>query len=763
MAESIPQRIGSYEILVLLGDGGSGPVYHGLHSQLARPAAIKVLRDDLAQDPGVVRRFQREARIAAQLHHPNIVEIYDTGERDGFYYIARGMVDGQTLRQLLDERRPATDETVRIARQIADALDQAHERGVIHRDLNPGGVAIDRRGQVTVVDFGIAGAIEDLIPVTGDTATMSSWFETPAYVAPEQATGQPAVPGSDIYALGAIVYEMLTGEPPFSGTEPNELLATLLRETPPAPSERNPSLPDGIDDVVMQALAKSPTDRYPTGAAFIAELTRILGTGELERGRFGIPPIVLAASSPEPAEAAPASTLMATAAPEPIIIERIVYRSRRHEPAVWYGAGTTLLAIALLMNLVWGNDDGARADIVPSVTETATAQTGVIVPTMTATMAATLPATTVAHTATATIEPTQPATATVEPLPTATEAPTETAAPTVTATPPPPPSLAGGGELILFSTTRDDVPAGVLIVDPAGDVQVPAFADDAGFSNATQFALSPDAGNLAFAAIPDGDADIDIFVLDIASGELLQLTNVLGDDMLPRWSPDGARIAFISNRDVNSEIYSMNADGSDQINLTGDAGGDYSHAWSPDGSEIAFGTNRTGNNEVFVINAAGTNLRNLSADPAADWGPAWSPDGSQIAYGSNRDGNDDVFMMGADGSNPRNLTDNAAADNLPVWSPDGASIAFVSDRDDSTDVFIMTPDGDDVRPIGATIAQEGSPTWSPDSAAIAFTRTSEGISDIFIATLDDAAPQRLTDDPGVDAAPSWLLLPERGS
>ncbi|MDQ3549269.1 MAG: serine/threonine-protein kinase [Chloroflexota bacterium] len=675
MAESNPQRIGSYEILALLGDGGSGPVYHGLHSQLARPAAIKVLRDDLAQDPSVVRRFQREARIAAQLHHPNIVEIYDTGERDGFYYIARGMVDGQTLRQLLDELRPAYGETVRIARQIADALDHAHERGVIHRDLNPGGIVIDRRGQVTVIDFGIAGAIEDLIPVTGDTTTMSSWFETPAYVAPEQATGQPAVPGSDIYALGAIVYEMLTGEPPFSGTEPNELLATLLRETPPAPSERNPTLPDGTDDVVMQALAKSPTDRYPTGAAFIAELNRILGTGELQRGRFGIPPIVLASSMPESAspDAAPTSTLTATAVTEPIIIERIVYRSRRHEPAVWYGAGTTLLAIALLMNLVWGNDDGVRADIVPAATETATAQAGVIGPTMTATTAATLPAPTVAATATATIAPTLAATATVEPSPTATEAPTvaPTEPPALTATPtlPPLPSLAGGGELILFSTTRDDVPAGVLIVSPAGDVQVPAFADDAAFSNATQFALSPDAGNLAFVATPDGDDDMDIFVLDIASGELLQLTNVLGDDMMPRWSPDGTLIAFISNRDVNSEIYVMNADGSDPVNLTDDDGGDYSHAWSPDGSAIAFGSNRTGDNEVFVVNANGSNLRNLTDDPAADWGPSWSPDGSQIAFGSNRDGNDDVFIMGADGSIPRNLTDNTAADNLPVWSP----------------------------------------------------------------------------------------------
>ncbi|MEX1157894.1 MAG: serine/threonine-protein kinase, partial [Thermomicrobiales bacterium] len=332
MAESYPQRIGSYEILALLGDSGSGPVYHGLHVQLARPAAIKVLRDELAQDAGVVRRFQREARIAAQLHHPNIVEIYDTGERDGAYYIARGLVDGQSLRQILDERRPALGESVRLARQIADALDHAHERGVIHRDLNPGGIVIDRRGQVTVVDFGIAGAVEDLIPVTGDTTTMSSWFETPAYVAPEQATGQPAVPASDIYALGAIVYEMLTGEPPFSETEPQELLATLLRETPPPPTERNPDLPAAVDEVVMRALEKNPADRYSNAATFVADLARVLGTGELQRPRMGIPPIVLA-PTPAPAEqateTAPATEAVAAAAgaaPEPIVIERIVYR-----------------------------------------------------------------------------------------------------------------------------------------------------------------------------------------------------------------------------------------------------------------------------------------------------------------------------------------------------------------------------------------------------------------------------------------------------
>ena len=764
MADPNPRRIGSYEILALLGDSGSGPVYHGIHTQLARPAAIKVLRDDLAQDPGIVRRFQREARIAAQLHHPNIVEIYDTGERDGFYYIARGLVDGQTLRQILDERRPAIGETVRIARQIADALDHAHERGVIHRDLNPGGIVIDRRGQVTVIDFGIAGAVEDLIPVTGDSATMSSWFETPAYVAPEQATGQPAVPASDLYALGAIVYEMLTGEPPFSGTEPQELLAALLRETPPLPSERNPELPTDIDEVLMQALAKTPTDRYATAAAFIADLTRVLGTGELQRGRMGFPPIVLAPTTTEttPGEAVAATPLAAAGGtPEPIVIERIVYRSRRHEPAVWYGVGTTLLSIALLLNLFWDNDNGARADIDLSATATETSQAAAVEPTATIETTAPATATTASAILTATPEPTKAVTE--SPSPTPTEAPAETPSPTATATlpPPPPPSLAAGGELILFSTTRDDVPGGLLVTYPDGDEMTPVFADDPGISNAAEFALSPDGAHLAFSATPDGADDREIYVLTIAGDELLQLTDAPGDDTMPRWSSDGSQIAFISNRDLNSEIYVMNADGTDQTNLTDDEGGDYGHAWSPDGSQIAFGSNRTGDNEVFLINADGSDLRNLSDNPEADWGPAWSPDGSQIVFGSNRDGNDDIFIMDADGANQRNLTDNPAADNGALWSPDGTWIAFVSDRDGSADVFVMVPDGADAIPVGATIELEGSPTWSPDSNAIAYTVTIEGNSDIFIATLDDAAPRRITDDPGVDATPLWVSLPER--
>ncbi|HYI14425.1 MAG TPA: protein kinase, partial [Thermomicrobiales bacterium] len=709
MADPNPRRIGSYEILALLGDGGSGPVYHGLHTQLARPAAIKVLRDDLAQDANVVRRFQREARIAAQLHHPNIVEIYDTGERDGFYYIARGLVDGRSLRQLLDERRPAFGESVRIARQIAEALDHAHERGVIHRDLNPGGIIIDRRGQVTVVDFGIAGAVEDLIPVTGDTTTMSSWFETPAYVAPEQATGQPAVPASDIYALGAIVYEMLTGEPPFSGADPQELLASLLRETPPLPSERNPALPDGVDDVIMRALAKSPTDRYPLAADFISELTRVLGTGELQRGRIGIPPIVLA---PLPSEstsgdaAAPAAVAASTAIPEPIVIERVVYRSRPHEPAVWYGVGTTLLAIALLLNLVWGNDDQVRAELDPTVT--VTSQLGGV-GTTTTTVAATTPAI-----ESPTSEPTEEAT--TPPSPTATLAPPETPSPTATATPPPPPSLAGGGELILFNTSREGVPGGLLVTYAAGGEPAPVFASGAGFSDAVHFALSPDGSLLAFAAVPDGGDDLEIFVLNIDANARAQMTDAPGDDMQPRWSPDGSQIAFISNRDLNSEIYVMDANGDDQANLTNDAAGDYGHVWSPDGTQIAFGSNRTGDNEIFVMDADGSGLVNLSNDGDADWGPAWSPNGSQIVFGSNRDGNDNIFVMDADGNNQRNLTNNPAADNGAVWSPDGEWIAFTSDRDESSDVFIMTPDGDDVRSIGATIEQEGAPIWSPDSS-----------------------------------------------
>ncbi|HEX5165520.1 MAG TPA: protein kinase [Thermomicrobiales bacterium] len=754
--ESIPQRIGSYEILALLGDGGSGPVYHGIHTQLARPAAIKVLRSDLAEDPNIVRRFQREARIAAQLHHPNIVEIYDTGEAGGVYYIARGLVDGETLRQLLDERRPAIGDSVRIARQIAEALDHAHERGVVHRDLHPGGIVLDRRGHVTVIDFGIAGAVEDLIPVSGDTETMSSWFETPAYVAPEQATGQPAVPASDIYALGAIVYEMLTGEPPVSGTDARELLASVLSETPPLPTERNPALPEGVNDVVMQALAKSPTDRYPTAAEFVADLTRVLGTGELRRPRMGIPPIVLApettsATTEMPAGAAPVAA--AGAVPEPIVIERVVYRSRRYEPAVWYGVGTTLLAAALLLNLFWNDDNGARADVDVPPPITVTSQTGVV-PT----------ATTTPVPATPTIVATEPAVPTATataPVPTPTVPPTATPSPTMTPAPPRLPSLATGGELLLFSTEREDVPGGLIVTYPNGADQMPVFSDAAGFTDAAQFAVAPDGSSVAFSAIPVGGDSREIFVYNVAAGEVSQLTDAPGDDLEPRWSPDGQRIAFISNRDVNSEIYVMAVDGSAQTNLSNDTGGDFGHAWSPDGSQIAFGTNRTGDNEVFVVNADGSNVRNLSNNPDADWGPAWSPDGTRIVFGSNRDGSDDIFIMNADGSGQQNLTNDPAADNGAVWSPNGQLIAFVSDRGESSDIYVMTAEGVDVRSIGATIEQEGSPAWSPDSSAIAYTVTIEGNSDIFIAPLEDGTPQRLTDDPGVDAGPIWINIPER--
>jgi|GEM_PF-2248973 len=766
MADPNPQRIGSYEILALLGDSGSGPVYHGLHSQLARPAAIKILRDDLAQDANVVRRFQREARIAAQLHHPNIVEIYDTGERDGFYYIARGLVDGQTLRQLLDERKPAFGETVRIARQIADALDHAHERGVIHRDLNPGGIVIDRRGQVTVIDFGIAGAVEDLIPVSGDPETMSSWFETPAYVAPEQATGQPALPASDIYALGAVVYEMLTGEPPFSGTDRTALLASLLRETPTPPSERNSSLPDGIDEVIMRALAKTPTDRYPTAAAFISDLTRVLGTGELPRARMGIPPIVLATPPAETSDAAtPVAAPSEVVVPEPIVIERVVYRSRKNEPAVWYGVGTTLLAIALLLNLFWDNDDQVRADIgQATATATITMQTGAVDPTETvASTQETEVADPTEATSESTAEPTESQqvdpTTTVEPTPSVEPTPAE-ATPAPTETPLPPPSLATGGELILFTSDRDEVPGGMLITYADGGEQVPVFAEGAGFSNAIHYALSPDGDSLAFAAIPDGGDDYEIFVLNIAANARAQMTDAPGDDLQPRWSPNGNQIAFISHRDDNSEIYVMNADGSNPFNLSDHPGADYSHVWAPNGTRIAFGSNRTGDNEIFSVEPDGDDLENLTNHPDADWGPVWAPDGNSILFGSNRDGNDDVFVMRWDGSNPVNLTNDPAADNLAVWSPDGQWIAFVSDRDESSDVFVMAADGSDPRSIGATIEQEGSPAWSPDSSAIVYTQTIEGNTDIFVATLDDPTPLRITDDPGVDAEPLWVSLPQ---
>jgi len=261
---------GRYQILRKLGAGGMANVYLAEDQELGRRVAIKILNDRHANDEQFVERFRREAKNAAALSHPNIVSIYDRGEAEGTYYIAMEYLDGRSLKELILSRDPAPiGVTVEYAQQVLSALGFAHRHGIVHRDIKPHNVLVDGEGRVKVTDFGIARA------GTSQMTEAGSIVGTAQYLSPEQARGGDVDQRSDIYSVGVRMYEMLTGEVPFSGDTPVEIAMKHLSQTPEPPSMRRHDVPRELDMIVMRALAKNPDDRYQSADEMKADLDRV--------------------------------------------------------------------------------------------------------------------------------------------------------------------------------------------------------------------------------------------------------------------------------------------------------------------------------------------------------------------------------------------------------------------------------------------------------------------------------------------------------
>jgi serine/threonine protein kinase len=277
MAMTTPQHLSDrYEIGEILGFGGMSEVHLARDLRLHRDVAVKVLRADLARDPSFYLRFRREAQNAAALNHPAIVAVYDTGEAETptgpLPYIVMEFVDGVTLRDIVHTDGPM--EPKRAIEVIADAcqaLNFSHQHGIIHRDVKPANIMISKAGAVKVMDFGIARALADSSSVTQTAAVIG----TAQYLSPEQARGEKVDARSDVYSLGCVLYEILTGEPPFVGDSPVAVAYQHVREDPIPPSQRHDGISPELDAVVLKALAKNPDNRYQTAAEMRADLVRV--------------------------------------------------------------------------------------------------------------------------------------------------------------------------------------------------------------------------------------------------------------------------------------------------------------------------------------------------------------------------------------------------------------------------------------------------------------------------------------------------------
>ena len=310
------RSFGPYRIVAPLGAGGMAAVYKAYQPAVDRHVALKVLPRHFAQDREFIGRFEQEAKILASLQHPHILPVHDFGESDGFTFIVMPFIKTGTLADVIDQQPLPLDQITRVISQVGDALDYAHARGLVHRDVKPSNILIDERGNCLLADFGIAKILEgaDNLTVTGGLVG------TPKYISPEQGMGQDVDGRSDLYSLGVVLYEMATGRVPYDAETPVAVVVKHIRDPLPLPRTVNAEMPEALERVILRALHKEPSDRFATAAAMIEMIEPIVALGSatgpgpggettLQAG--GIPPLPLRAGSQTP-NAETAATVVTT-------------------------------------------------------------------------------------------------------------------------------------------------------------------------------------------------------------------------------------------------------------------------------------------------------------------------------------------------------------------------------------------------------------------------------------------------------------------
>jgi Tol biopolymer transport system component/serine/threonine protein kinase len=782
-ARTIPSgsTLEHFEVLAALGEGGQGQVYKARDTRLRHEVALKVLADSTSADSAARRALLREARRSAPLSHPGICKVLHVGDSSYGPFMAMELVDGQTLREALSRGPFPIESACRIGAEIARALDHAHAHGIVHRDLKSANVMLTADDHVKVLDFGIAATLPGetvtqlLSSVSSDDAGRIAG--TIPYMAPEVLRGRESTIASDIWALGVVLYEMVTGQLPFPGAERSELVACILRDAPqPLPG----GIPALVADLIRLCLEKDPARRPPRAGevALVLEMaTRAIAP---HAARSDHRPPAPSSSTFRAFRPALVGAAVATIGAltwialgsrgTPNVVAEHSFRVRNpvqvtsdigveEFPAISPDGRT--LAYAATGSGSWGNDwdiwvtqpggspvnrtgDYAGRDLFPSWSPDGvqiafwSERDGggcYVMPAVSGTARRVAAASAVQITA--------------------------------------PLWSADGQELSCL--VGDQFEAVLVTFDLAtGEVRRRlALPGAAGGSSGRMFVTaSPGTRRIAYVVSSGGlTSDLtQLLVVDEATGTHAALTDGQTSVWSPVWAPDGSSLLYVSNRGGNADIWQQRFDAAGAAvgepiavssgigirNMAVSANGqtlayaqgrrvanlfrvpilaDRAATWadatqitfdqafvefadvSRDGLWLAISSDRTGSQDLWVLPASGGDMRQVTADRGAELSPQWSPDSETLAFYSFKTGNRDIYTMPVTGGEWKRVTDNPGEDLLPAWSPDGKEIVFLTSRQNFTAVWVQPVDGREGRAIARVVS---SGKFSPDGKQVAF-------------------------------------------
>jgi serine/threonine protein kinase len=716
-----------YRIVEILGQGGMGSVYRAVDENLGVDVAVK---ENLFTTDEYARQFRLEAVILANLRHPNLPRVTDhfvIGDQG--QYLVMDYIEGEDLRQRMERQGNITeDEAILLGAAMCDALAYLHTRKppILHRDIKPGNVKITPDGHIFLVDFGLAKVLHGSQATTTGARAM-----TPGYSPPEQYGTARTDPRTDIYSLGATLYAAL------SGIIPEDGLARAMDNTQLTPlRKRNSKVSRRLASTIERAMGIDPAERFQNAEEFKNSLLGSKGKTQRLPGDYVIQPppadgrhdsepgAIERASSP--LGAVPSNGLLAPEEDAP------VFKPPKRKKK---GFISRLVTVTLWLLLITAAVIVVGVRFAPQFVPPA-----IMNPLKSLQFPFLFPAV-------------SPAT---DPSPTVTALPTEPAL-EVTAT-----------VQATFTSTPTNIPTATL--KPTSTPTV----DPASLGAPTQ--IGGTNGQVAFASTRLGLPQI--FLVNTDGTNLLQLTTLEQGACQPSWSPDGAQLVFISPCRARSEFYEnlytdaglylMNADGSGLKPLTEALGADFDPAWSPDGTRIAFTSNRDGINEIYTLEVATGEVTRLTTTDGdiESTQPSWSRDGMMIAYTVKRFDAYQVWAMSADGEDKAQLARSGQQlwDYLPFWSLDGSTIFFNQRNLAPTRPWLMSIPFEGHETLAPTRLELPTPIedveFSPDGLWIIFESSNgDGNRDIYFSTVSGGNRTRLTDDPEVDFDPAWRPSP----